>query len=89
MSKERSFFAKIWEYKPSQIYSAICKRSAAIDEFSRTTPEAIKIIGFTNRIHFRTHTPVLPQDLIIHKALKSILHEHPLANPPVPAGNLS
>jgi hypothetical protein len=74
MSKEASLFAKIWEYNPLQISSAMCKRSAAIDEFSRTTPEAIKILSFRNQIHFRMHTPVLPQDLIIQKALKTVLH---------------
>jgi hypothetical protein len=73
MSKQASLFAKIWEYKPLQISSATSKRSAAIDEFSRTTPEAIKIVSFTNRIHFPMHTPVLPQDLIIQKALKTIV----------------
>jgi hypothetical protein len=74
MRKEALLFAKIWEYKPLQISSAMSTSSAAIDEFSRKTPEAIKILRFRNQIHFHTHTPVLPQDLIIQKALKTILH---------------
>jgi hypothetical protein len=74
MSKEASLFAKIWEYKPLQISSAMCKRSAAIDEFSRTMPEAIKILSLRNQIHFHMHTPVFPQDLIIQKVEKTILH---------------
>jgi hypothetical protein len=74
MSKEASFFFKIWEYKHLQICSAVSNRSAAIDEFSRTTPEAIKILSFRNQINVRMHTPVLPQDLIIEKAMKTILH---------------
>jgi len=45
MSKEALLFAKIWEYKPLQISSAMSKRSTTIDEFSRTTPEAIKILS--------------------------------------------
>jgi hypothetical protein len=73
MSKEASFAAKIWEYKPLQISSAMCTSSAAIDEFSRTPPEAIKILSLRNQIHFRMHTPVLPQGLIIKKALKTVL----------------
>jgi hypothetical protein len=50
------------------------QRSAAIDEFSKTTPEAIQILSFSNQIHFRMHTPVLPQDLLVQKAMKTILH---------------
>jgi len=74
MSKEALLFAKIWEYNFLHVYSVNSTSSSAIDEFSRTTPEAIKILSFSNQIHFHMHPPVLPQGLMIQKALKTILH---------------